>query len=215
MTNEHHNDNPANDDPAASPTHHSSPTAAPAPSFPAPTATMPRPQTPPPAAPASSTKPRRRSLTVLGAVALAVVSAFVFTILMVMAVIVGVVIGAAAEADVVDIEHTPTAVTDIPNSVDVDQADVVIDLTELSATDFAGQAGPVDVDVDVDFGSVRVIVPEGLNVDVNAKTEVGSTEVFDRNNDGFDNRVEIEDGGQTDIDFTIDVGLGEIEVERR
>ena len=48
-----------------------------------------------------------------------------------------------------------------------------------------------------------------ITVDVDAETEVGSTEVFDRDDDGFDNRIEMRDGGETDVDFTIDVGFGE------
>lgn len=182
---------------------------------PAATATMP-PQAPPPGAPAPNTvgsNTARRAVAVIAITGFALVGAALFALALIAAVIVGAVIGIAVDADAEEITHTPTAVDEVPTSIVSDEAHVVIDLTALSADDFDSRTESLAMDVDVDFGSVEVIVPDGVTVSVDAETNIGSTSVFDIVDDGFDNRVVIERDSDADLDLTIDLGVGDIDVD--
>ncbi len=179
------------------------------------TATAPRPPTPNPASTGGAAKSGQAGRIVVGltvAVA-AVVGAVLFVMMLAIAIFIGVIAGVAIEGDTEEISHTPVAVEDVPTSIEAEQADVVIDLSSLTADDFAGRTEPLPIDVDVEFGAVRVIVPEGLTVAVDADTDVGSTTVFDQTEDGFDNRVVIDGGTDADLNLTIDVDAGDIDVE--
>ena len=188
-----------------------------------PTATLPH-QPPPPASTGNPNTGRRanggpntgrRAATVVLVTVLAVVGTTLLAIAMLVALAIGAVIGVAIDADIEDITHRPTTVDDIPTSIVADQAEVVIDLTALSADDFDVRSDPLSVDVDIEVGSVEVIVPDDLSVAVDADSDLGSTTVFDRTDDGLDNRLVVDGGPAADIDLTIDVDLGDIDVDRR
>ena len=172
----------------------------------------PGPQAPSPAATGPNTA--RRLLAALAVTGVAVLAAATFAVALLAAVIIGAVIGIAAESDAENITHAPTSIDEVPTAIVADEAHVVIDLSALSADDFDGRTEALAVDVDVDFGSVEVIVPDDVSVAVDAETDLGSTSVFDLVDDGFDNRVVVEGASSPDLDLTIDLGVGDIDVDR-
>lgn len=181
---------------------------------PAPTATMAPPPVPNPAAPTHRPNPARRALVVLGIAALAFGGTILAAIVLLIGLAIGAVVGFAIETDVQAITHTPDSIGEIPTAIVAEQAEVVIDLSELGTVDFETRTEPLPIEVDVDFGSVEVIVPEGLDISVNADTDIGSTSVFDRIEDGFDNRVIVDGSDDPDVELTIDLDVGDIDVER-
>jgi len=117
--------------------------------------------------------------------------------------------------DQAQVRYAPATVAAIPDAVVEDGADLVIDLTSLDAADFDSLDAPVPVDADVDIGSIRVVVPEDLDVAIDASVDVGTVSVFGEEDDGFDSSIEVSpDNGAADVDLDLVVGLGEITVER-
>ncbi|MEM7322115.1 MAG: LiaF domain-containing protein [Actinomycetota bacterium] len=176
---------------------------------------------PPPPAPTPTTvtggfrhqRPARRFIAVVATVGAIFVGAVLFVVAITAALVVGVIAGFAIDGDTEEISHLPTTVEEIPTSITAERADIVVDLTALSAEDFADRSEPLAIDIDIDAGAVEVIVPEGLTMSVDADTSVGSTTVFDRENNGFDNRITVEEAS-ADIALTIDIDAGDIDVER-
>jgi len=94
---------------------------------------------------------------------------------------------------------------------DTDAGDVVIDLSGLTPAELASLDKPATIDARLDFGSVEVIVPDGIKASIDASTDLGDVELFGRTDDGFRNHVSrtVED---PDLDITLDVGAGEVVV---
>lgn len=108
------------------------------------------------------------------------------------------------------ITYRPATVEAIPQTVDHDAGEVVINLTELDSSMFDET---VPLDVELNFGEITVIVPEDLVVDVDASASVGDVTVFDRNEDGFNPRIE-DQMSDADISLELDVWAGQVRVER-
>jgi phage shock protein PspC (stress-responsive transcriptional regulator) len=110
--------------------------------------------------------------------------------------------------------YTPTSVTDdFPLVIDREDAAIEVDLTELEGTDFAGRTNPVLVDLSVDFGRIEVIVPDGLEVSVDASSTFGDVDVFDESDDGFSNDITVT-AEDPDLELRLDAGAGEVVVRR-
>lgn len=107
--------------------------------------------------------------------------------------------------------YQPTDVESIPELITHDNGEVVVDLTELDASMFSGE--PLPMVIDLGFGEVRVIVPEGLDVAVAASTAVGDIQVFDDSRDGIRPELNVPEP-DAQIALTIEVGFGAIKVER-
>ncbi len=106
--------------------------------------------------------------------------------------------------------YRPDSVASIPAAISHDQGKVVVDLTELDASMFDDT---VLLDIEHGFGEVRVIVPEDLTVDVDATVAAGDVSVFGSSNDGFGSELNIS-AEDPDLELDIDLGFGEITVER-
>jgi predicted membrane protein len=105
------------------------------------------------------------------------------------------------------VSWTPTHVAELQDSYRHDFGDATLDLTSL---DFSGITTPTYVDVKVDFGDLRVLVPPRVDVYVDASVDVGSAEVFDRTWGGLDA------GSQSIVDFGEDgQGGGELHITAR
>jgi phage shock protein PspC (stress-responsive transcriptional regulator) len=78
--------------------------------------------------------------------------------------------------------------------------------------DLSNAAAPVRVRVRVGVGELRVIVPRGTAVAVNAHATVGDVHVFNQQDDGRDVRISTGTRGAMTIDAT--VGAGRIDVVR-
>jgi hypothetical protein len=186
--------------------------------YPSSTATMPVPPVTGPApvmATAARPNAARRVGMALGLAAAAAVAALLLVIALTGAVVIGVIAGLAIDSDTEEITHAVSTVDEIPTSIVSEKADVVLDLSSLSAADFADRSEPLSIDIDVEFGAVEVIVPDGIAVSVDAETEIGSTTVFGEEDNGVSNRVVADGGADADIDLTIDVDAGDVDVERR
>jgi len=119
--------------------------------------------------------------------------------------------------------HTGT-VTWVPASVDTLQPSYrqgVGDATlDLSSVDFSSTTRPVTIDVQVDLGTLRVIVPSNVDVTVDARVDVGQARVFRESWDGLgqqsrtvtDLGADGAGGGQLHLSASVDVG--DLEVTR-
>ena len=112
------------------------------------------------------------------------------------------------------LEFNPVTVAAIPESVSRDGAELVLDLTSLDAADFEELDAPVPVEAQVDFGSIRVIVPEDMTVDVDAQVDIGSVTVFGDSQDGFDASIKRSPADDADVSLDLEVDVGEIVVDR-
>lgn len=90
-----------------------------------------------------------------------------------------------------------------PDAPEAPQVPTIVDELDL----------PIPIEIDLDFGEVRVIVPEGLAISVDAEADLGDVEVFGRSEDGIDNDVTV-NVDEPLIDLDIRVGAGRILVER-
>lgn len=106
----------------------------------------------------------------------------------------------------------PATVAELPDHLDYDHGvELVLDLRELSAEDFAAEDGPVSVEIDADYGDIHVIVPDDLVVSVDASSGIGDIDVFDQSSDGFANDVD-RPASDPDLELKIDLGIGAVTV---
>ena len=192
----------------------------------------PPPVVPPPAAagpaPGTPVPPRRRRWR---RVVLTLLVLFVFLPLLLIALVVGLLLGNGISIDAgFDSVYRPQTVADIPAAIDQDAGEVLLDLTEIDIGEYRSAPSgsptppdaraaeppelPIPVAIDLDFGEVRVIVPEGLDLTVDAEADLGEVEVFGRSDDGFDNDVTDPGDGDPAIDLEIRLGAGSVVVER-
>lgn len=116
-------------------------------------------------------------------------------------------------SDKVVVDVTPATIEEIPASIVEDNGDVEIDLTNLDAADFDTAVGPVPLDVSLDVGSIKIIVPDDLDVSVDASVDVGEVIVFDDSESGIVNETTRSDDN-ADLELDLDVDAGRIEVVR-
>ncbi len=117
------------------------------------------------------------------------------------------------ETDTVAIDLAPASVEAIPSSIEEEAADIEIDLTNIDIAEFQNEQTPVELDVKADYGSITVIVPENLNVSVDASSDLGDIVVFDDSDDGIDNTL-IRVNDDPDAILELDLNVGKIEVVR-
>lgn len=110
-----------------------------------------------------------------------------------------------------NVEISPTSVSEFPISVSEDAANVVIDLSALEKSDFALLDDPLSIDVNIDAGSIEVIIPEDLTSAIEAEADVGSVVVDGQTDDGFRNEV-VRRAVDPDLDLDLDVNFGNITV---
>lgn len=108
---------------------------------------------------------------------------------------------------------TPESIGELPAFIAEDEAEVILDLTDLEPSDFAGEDTPVDVEIDVDAGEIRVRVPDDLRVSVDASVAVGNVEVFGADSGGFFSE-RLVDADDPHVDLKLDAIFGQVTVER-
>ncbi len=104
-----------------------------------------------------------------------------------------------------------SSAADLPLSIDTDAGEVVIDLTGLTPAELASLDEPATIDARLDFGSLQVIIPDGIEANVDATSELGEVELFGRTDDGIRNHLS-RTVDNPDLDITLDVGAGEVMV---
>ncbi|MGH1493200.1 MAG: LiaF domain-containing protein [Acidimicrobiales bacterium] len=174
----------------------------------------------PPPAPAAPVYQRRSRLAIF----FGIVAAGLFALLIALVGLVMVGIAAVAavasgdwdfDTDTTKVDITPTVLSDLPSNIVEDKGEIKIDLTEMDFSRSAAADGPVELDVRVDYGSIKVIVPEDLVVSVDASVDLGEVTVFDDSSDGFSNSVVNQSSGaDTDLELELDLNVGKIEVVR-
>jgi phage shock protein PspC (stress-responsive transcriptional regulator) len=162
-------------------------------------------------APGTPVPPRRRRRWRWLVVTLVLL--FVVVPLVVIALVVGLLIGGGVDiGSGFRATYRPGTVEEIPSSIDHDSGEIVLDLSELDPAGF-DEDDLVRVDIDLSVGQVRVLVPEGLPVDVDAELDLGDVQVFDISQDGVGPDVETGDDDPL-VDLDIQLDLGQIIVER-
>lgn len=118
---------------------------------------------------------------------------------------------AAGEIDAGRIERTPQSASAVESRYSLGAGEIVLDLTEVA--DLEALDGET-IALDVDFGRVAVIVPEGVDLEVRATVEAaGETNLF---GDREDSSNDVSRDGGTDVPtITVDaqVMFGEIEID--
>jgi hypothetical protein len=167
---------------------------------------------PGPAGPLGAPVPPRSRRRVI-----ALVSAFVIAIL-VLVVTPLVLIGGAVYhfsdgfEDPPTISYTPTAIDTEPVVFDEESADLVIDLTGIDASDFAGADQPLKIRADVEFGEITVLVPTGVDASVDADATLGDVRVFGQTDDGYRPRITHREP-EAEIELELDLRFGQIDVQ--
>lgn len=106
----------------------------------------------------------------------------------------------------------PTTLSEAAERFELGIGQLTVDLTEFPVPE-AGE--PTVVRARVGLGQLIVEVPEGAEVRVEANVGLGSAEVIDVEESGFDVDLETEPQGATAVlDLRLSVGIGEVSVER-
>lgn len=97
---------------------------------------------------------------------------------------------------------------DLQGAYDLGAGTLVLDLSDLVLEH------PANVTVDVGTGELRVIVPAGVGLEIDAQVGVGDLDLLGNRNDGFDldgtfSRTDVEPV----LELTLEVGAGELIVE--
>lgn len=141
----------------------------------------------------------------------------VFLIALPIVLIFGLIVAAFAFGDVdfdgdTRIRFEPLSAEELPATFDEENGKITIDLTNLDPDDFVSGA-PGVIDARLDFGEIKVIVPEDLAVTVDSEVGLGDADVFDQNSDGF--RLDVDErAADPDVELELDVGVGKVTVER-
>lgn len=109
----------------------------------------------------------------------------------------------------------PTSSTAVSNSYNLDAGRLLVDLSAV--TDVDGLDGR-EISVDGGVGDIVVIVPDGMDVTVDASTGIGDVTVFDQHQEGLDvNQDGFLSGGNDvpDMRITIDLGVGQVTVREQ
>ncbi len=181
---------------------------------------------PPPPAPARPAHRRNRAALFLGVIA-AVLLSLLIALVGVLAMGIAAVAAIASgdfeiNTETVEVEITPTALSELPASISEEKADIEIDLTEVDPAEWAGEE-PFELDVRADYGSIKVIVPDDVTVSVDASSDLGEVKVFGQSSNGFSNDIlshsnavgsDGSDNAKTDLELDLDLDIGAIKVVR-
>ena len=108
----------------------------------------------------------------------------------------------------------PKAIADVWPRYELGSGSLELD---LSGVDFTEQN--LHTDVHVGLGNTTVIVPRYVDVTVHARTGLGATDLFDSHSEGAGVERRLSNYGSDgvgggDLDLTIDMGIGHVEVYR-
>ena len=108
--------------------------------------------------------------------------------------------------------YSPVETSDVKRDYDLSIGDLELDLSNAALA-----AGETHVDANVGIGELRVIVPDGVAVDVDASASAGEVTVFGRSESGVDAdlsaSIHAPDSDRT-LRLDTHVGLGDVVVER-
>ena len=111
--------------------------------------------------------------------------------------------------------YTPGTVDDIPTTISEEGGRVVLDLSDVDFSSVDTPEERIEVDVDLDFGELEVILPQDVRVDISADADfAGDVTVFGAASEGLfpDSNVFSDDDPQLVLD--LEVFGGKIDVQR-
>ncbi len=107
---------------------------------------------------------------------------------------------------------TPTKAADVSSTYEHGVGLLELDLTDIEDPDsLLGRT----IGLETGVGQTRVIIPNGLNVAVNADLVAGEIAVFDRTTNGTETRIQTPADPGRALTLTIDQKIGDIEVIRQ
>jgi phage shock protein PspC (stress-responsive transcriptional regulator) len=111
-----------------------------------------------------------------------------------------------------DFTHVPVGFATVQESYSESFGDMVIDLTELP---WGGET--ISMDVELDAGRVRIVVPEDVGLFGEASVNAGRVHVLGQESAGFGEPTVTytEDGEAGSVELDVHVDLGEIEIVSR
>ena len=113
------------------------------------------------------------------------------------------------------LDYTPTSSAEVRTSYDIGAGELRIDLSQVR--DIDGLDGR-EVTIDGGIGDLEVVIPDGMDVVVDASTGVGEINLFGQMNDGVDvTQQGSVDGGNDvpDMRIIIDLGVGQVTVHEQ
>ncbi len=112
-----------------------------------------------------------------------------------------------------DYDVAPSRAAEVPPGYEVGAGEIHLDLTRIEDLD---QLDGRTLNLDIGAGRIRIVLPEGLGVDVDASVLVGELKVLERESSGFDNELRISDSDDGDPVLRLELAgsTGQIEVSR-
>lgn len=187
-------------------------------------------------APGSPVPPRRRRWR---RVLLAFLFIFVLIPLLLIALVIGLILGNGIDINGgFDSVYRPESLEDLPDTIEQDAGEILLDLTLIDPDEFTAPEAPdappapdapggsadadlpevpelpIPIDIEMGFGEVRVIVPDDLAVEVEADAGVGDVDVFGQSQEGFGNGVSYDSDDDPVIRLDVELGAGQVSVER-
>ena len=106
----------------------------------------------------------------------------------------------------------PASLETIPTSVNQDEGEYVLDLSDIDFSTADSLDEPIDINISLGAGRITVFVPDGVDVDATAEVAaVGSTRIFEQRESGLSPEQSwISDDPQLILDLELDVGKIEI-----
>lgn len=109
--------------------------------------------------------------------------------------------------------YRPASIEEIETSIVSDAGEIELDLRSVDFDSITSGDDPVDIDIDLDFGSIVVRLPDDVRVVVEADADLGDVTVFGSNDDGINPSLSV---GQEDpqVELDLNLNVGEIVVTR-
>lgn len=121
--------------------------------------------------------------------------------------------------------HTPDSLADLDRIIQLDIGGVSIDLSNIPDSEWAALTSPIELDVSIDDGEVKLVIPDDVNFQIDAIVRTGSIAQTEEGrfintsrgevSIGADQRVELtKEDSESVIDITVRIDDGSLEVVR-
>lgn len=121
--------------------------------------------------------------------------------------------------------HKPDSLAELDRIIQLDIGGVSIDLSDIPDSEWAALTSPIDLDVRIDEGEVKLVIPDDVNFQIDAVVRTGSIAQTEEGRFidttrgqiaiGADQTVELtKEDSQSVIDITVRIDDGSLEVVR-
>ncbi len=151
----------------------------------------------------SPVEPRNRGRRALKFALFGLLFLFLLAVLAIPLVALGFIFGGEVDFDVTS--RRVIVENEIPADINQDVGQLIVDFSSFEFSEGAASSEMLDVELDV--GSVTVIIPDDVRVEIDAESDLGEVTVFGQNEDGVNTFVTVEDDDpQLVLDIQVDVG---------